>query len=223
MRVRYCEKWPWATLVPAVALLTLLLNSLFMKKFLSLLVGWLAGLLLLGCNEEAPEPELELPPITLVGANIMGFEVDGRVWVNYGRGCYGSGGGGCFDNVLRAQSSVYRGVRRFSLSAGLLTPRHQEDFALSIDTLRGTGTYSAGPLPSSFPSGAVGTGANGISLSEGRRHLLFVSRTNATRIVLTRVDTVAHIISGTFEGRLEDGFNPGTFATIRNGRFDMTY
>lgn len=194
-----------------------------MKRILSLLVGWITGSLLLGCNKSAPEPKLELPPITSVGANTMGFEVDGRVWVNYGRGCYGSGGGGCFDNVLQAKASTYRGVRRFSLSAGLLTPRHQEDFSFSIDSLRGPGTYPAGPPPASLPPGAVGTGANGIHLTEGRLRQSFVSRANATRIVLTRVDTVAHIVSGTFEGRLEDGFNPGTFVTIRNGRFDMTY
>ena len=50
-----------------------------------------------------------------------------------------------------------------------------------------------------------------------------MSGANATRIVLTRVDTVRRIVSGTFEGRLEDGFHPGNFITIRNGRFDMTY
>ena len=194
-----------------------------MKIFLSRLAGLLAGLWLLGCQKSAPEPTFTLPASTAVGANTLGFEVDGRVWVNYGRACFGLFGGRCQDNVLRAQSHTFRGVRRLSISAGLLTPRHQEDFSLSIDTLRGLGTYLAGPPPASLPAGAVATGANGISLTEGRLRQSFVSRANATRIVLTRVDTLHRIVSGTFEGRLEDGFHPGNYVAIHNGRFDMTY
>jgi hypothetical protein len=174
-------------------------------------------------QDEYPRADLDPPRGDRRGANTLGSEVDGRVWLNYGRGCYGSGGGGCFDNVLQAHASTYRGIQRFSISAGLLTPRHQEAFSLSIDTLRGPGTYPAGPPPASLPAGAVATGNNGISLAEGRLNQSFVSRANATHIVLTRVDTVRRIVSGTFEGRLEDGFRPGTFVTIRNGRFDMTY
>lgn len=153
----------------------------------------------------------------------MGFELNGRVWLNFGRGCYGPGGGGCFDNVLKAHSQTFHGVRSFSLSAGLLTPSRQEDFSLRIDTLRGIGTYVAGPPPANLPPGAVGTGANGMSLSDSRKRQYYVSRANATRVVLTRVDTVNHIVSGTFEGQLEDGFHPGNFVTIRKGRFDMSY
>jgi hypothetical protein len=194
-----------------------------MKISFSRLIGCLVGLGLLGCKTSSPDPTFTLPEATTVGANTLGFEVDGRVWMNYGRGCYGSGGGGCFDNVLQAHASTYQGVRRFSLSAGLLTPRHQEAFALAIDTLRGAGTYPAGPPPAFLPSAVVATGANAITLTDSRLRQYFVSRANATRIVLTRVDTVRRIVSGTFEGRLEDGFRPGTFVTIRNGRFDMTY
>ena len=195
-----------------------------MKISLRCSTGCLAALLLSGCNKSDLEPKLTLPAITSVGANTMGFEVDGRVWINYGRGCYGSGGGGCFDNVLTSHSRSDNGVRFFSVSAGLITPGHQEEFGFRIDTLRGTGTYLSGPRPAWLQPGDVGTGANGISLNEVRTtQKYFVSRANATRIVLTRVDTVQHIVSGTFEGQLEDGFHPGNFVTIRNGRFDMTY
>ncbi|WBA44135.1 hypothetical protein [Hymenobacter canadensis] len=196
-----------------------------MERHTSCVTSWLVwSLLLCSCDKTTPDPELELPPITAIGANTLGFEVDGRVWINFGRGCYGSGGGGCFDNVLRAYSRTYQGVRRFSISAGLITPRHQESFALTIDTLRGTGTYISRSPPPSYPIGAVSTGANGITLTESRRaRESFVSRANATRIVLTRVDTVRRIVSGTFEGRLENGFSPGSFVTIQNGRFDVTY
>jgi hypothetical protein len=194
-----------------------------LKKFLSRSIGCWVGLWLLGCQTSDPEPALRLPPATTAGANTLGFEVDGRVWINYGRACFGLFGGGCQDNVLRAQSRTFRGVRSLSVTAGLATARHHEYFALSIDTLRGPGTYPAGPPPASLPAGAVSTGANGLSLTEANLRQYFVSRANATRIVLTRVDTVRRIVSGTFEGRLEEGFHPGTFATIRNGRFDITY
>ncbi|UOQ69322.1 hypothetical protein [Hymenobacter volaticus] len=186
--------------------------------------GWLPGLfLLLGCDTTEPEPRLKLPAVTSEGANTLGFEIDERVWVNYGRGCFGFGGGGCFENKLQADLSTFNGVRSLSLSAGLATARHQESFGLRIDTLRGTGTYWAGRPPASSMPGGVATGATGLMLTEGRLRQLFVSRAKSTRIVLTRVDTVRRIVSGTFEGRLEEGFTPGTFITIRNGRFDVTY
>jgi hypothetical protein len=129
----------------------------------------------------------------------------------------------CYDNVLQVSSRSLRGVRFLYVTAGLITPRHQEAFAFLIDTLRGPGTYPAEAPPAYLPAGSVSTGANGISLTEGRLRQAYVSRVNATRIILKRVDTSRHIISGTFDGQLEDGFHPGTVATIRNGRFDVTY
>ena len=201
-----------------------------MKPSLRLSFASLAALLF-GCEVSDPfpkptpkqEPSLVLPTATTVGANTLGFEIDGRVWVNYGRSCFLFSGGGCYDNVVRVQSGTRRGVRSIIVSADLLTLQRQESFALSIDTLRGPGTYLAGPPFVTLPPGTAGTGVNGIRLNDARFNRAYVSRANATRIVLTRVDTVRRIVSGTFDGQLEDGFNPGTFATIRNGRFDVTY
>ena len=201
-----------------------------MKRSLCLSFSSLA-VLLYGCETRDPfpkptppqEPRLVLPAATAMGANTLGFEIDGRVWVNYGRSCFIFSGGGCYDNVVRVESRAFRGRRSVTVSAQLLTPQRDEHFALSIDTLRGPGTYPAGPPFVTLPPGTAGTGVNGIRLNDARFNRAYVSRANATRIVLTRVDTVRRIVSGTFDGQLEDGFNPGTFATIRNGRFDVTY
>lgn len=202
-----------------------------MKYLLCLSVGGLTALLLFGCEIRDPfpkptppsEPHLVLPAVTTVGANTLGFEIDGRVWVNYGRMCFLFSGGGCYDNIVRTQSRSFRNGRSILVTADLFTPQRQEGFTLSIDTLRGTGTYAAGPPLTVLPPGTAGTGVNGISLSDARNNRYYVSRANATHIMLTRVDTLRHIISGTFEGQLEDGLHPGTFAAIRNGRFDVTY
>jgi len=201
-----------------------------MKPFLRLSLASLAALLF-GCQVSDPfpkpppkqEPSLVLPTATTVGANTLGFEINGRVWVNYGRSCFLFNGGGCYDNVVQVQSCAFRGRRSVTVSANLLTPQRDEYFSLSIDSLRGPGTYPAGPPFVTLPPGTAGTGVNGIRLNDSRFNRAYVSRANATRIVLIRVDTVHHIVSGTFEGQLEDGLNPGTFATIRNGRFDVTY
>ena len=201
-----------------------------MKPSLRLLLAGLAALLF-GCETRDPflkppppqEPRLVLPAATAVGANTLGFELDGRAWVNYGRRCFLFGGGGCSDNLVQVQSRAFRGGRSVIVSANLFTPQRDEHFSLSIDTLRGPGTYPAGPPFVFLPPGTAGTGVNGIRLTDVRSNRAYVSRANATRIVLTRVDTVRRIVSGTFDGQLEDGLNPGTFATIRNGRFDVTY
>jgi hypothetical protein len=180
--------------------------------------------LLHSCIKADPEPKFTLPPITNVGAHTLGFEVDGRVWVNYGQRCLFFMGG-CYDNELEVSCRKYEGVRHLNISAAFTVKnKHDERFSLSIDTLRGPGIYQAGksrlsPLPNS-----VVPASNALAFTNNASQVNYFSLTpNSTRIVLTKVDTINHQIAGTFEGQLENGFAPGNFVTIRNGRFDVTY
>ncbi|WBO83125.1 hypothetical protein [Hymenobacter yonginensis] len=175
------------------------------------------------CESTESEPKFKLPDISEKGANTLGFEVDDRVWINYGRRCF-LFGGGCSDNQIRAYSRVYRGARIFSVSAGMTAGKRDEAFNFSIDSLYGPGTYASGGPVQNLPAGSYATARDGLSLSDGFNKYSYRSNyQNATRIVVTKVDTVEHIVSGTFEGVLEDGLKPGKNVRIRNGRFDVRY
>jgi len=58
------------------------------------------SVLLAGCTHSTPEPTLQLPAATAVGANTLGFQVNGRVWTTYGQTCVFLGP--CRDNTLTA-------------------------------------------------------------------------------------------------------------------------
>ena len=173
---------------------------------------------------EKPEPTLVLPPVSAVGANTLGFEVDGRVWTTYGSTCFGLLGNGCKAHVLYASSYRFPGGgrRRLSVSTGLSTNQHHEFFDLELDSLGGLGVYAAGrarTLPLGAPFNTYGP-----TLSDANTRTSYVGGPrNAVQIVLTRVDTVQRIVAGTFEGRLENLAAPGQYVTLRRGRFDVKY
>lgn len=190
--------------------------------------AWLVGASLTACSllpsppPEKSEPTLVLPPVSAVGANTLGFEVDGRVWTTYGQSCFGLLGGNCKNNVLYASSYRFPGGRRqLSISTSLDTNKYHEAFELELDTLGGPGTYPAGRART-LPLGAGGL--RGPSLSDSNQRTFYVGRSrNAVQVVLTRVDTVQRIVSGTFEGRLENFSAPSQYVTLRRGRFDVRY
>ncbi|RYU79955.1 hypothetical protein [Hymenobacter persicinus] len=177
------------------------------------------------CKKEESDPKFSLPPATQTGANTLGFEVDGRVWVNYGKRCYSlTGNGRCLENTVKATMSIDNGVRTLSVWAGFTAEGYDENFNLTIDTLRGPGVYVTGksrykPLPN-----AVIPPSNGLFLSANDGAYQYISQLQKpTHITVTRVDYAQRIISGTFEGQLEDGRPPGKYVTIQYGRFDIAY
>ena len=178
-----------------------------------------------GCKSAPPEPTLTLPPASATGANTLGFVINGRTWTNYGPICPGTGFGTapCTDNQLLVQCQSFHGVRSLSLMAILSTDKHFEYFNLSVDSVRGPGIYKSGPLAANklfIPNQVVFTDNKAADPTKQLYHSI---APNITRITLTRVDTVQHIIAGTFEGRLDVINHPENSASITQGRFDVTY
>ena len=178
-----------------------------------------------GCKSALPEPAFTLPPASTTGANTLGFLVDGRVWTNYGPICpgLGIGIGPCQDNQLQVLSHAAHGIRHFYVTAILATDQHHESFELTVDSVHGPGVYYSGPIAANklfVP--------NNITFQDEKtfdpaKQIYTSIAPNVTRIVLTRVDTVQHIIAGTFEGRLDVIGYPNNFVSITQGRFDVTY
>jgi hypothetical protein len=181
------------------------------------------SLLLAGCTHSStPEPTLLLPPATAVGANTLGFQVDGRVWTTYGQTCVFSGP--CRDNTLLA--SVGRrpgGLHTLLVTTQLNTEQYVESFLLQLDSVKGLGIYRCSPQ---F-TGLVSPIPSGFSLQDNKTteatQRLSLSTATASRIVLTQVDTVHRIMAGTFEGQLRQTWAPYVTSQLTQGRFDIHY
>ncbi|MET4107974.1 hypothetical protein [Hymenobacter sp. UYP22] len=180
-----------------------------MKK----IVFFLAVNGLTGCIKKDITPQFTLPPETQQGANTLGFIVNNRVWQNYGRRCTTFG---CSDNQLQAHYSSKYG--QFLLSAGLTTRDHDDSFGLEIKNLYSTGTYF-----SLAPIGPFDNPGNSFGFSESKGSYYVSATPGATKIVITRFDTINKIISGTFDGRLDRNTNPTSNIIITDGRFDVKY
>ena len=184
-----------------------------------------AGLFLGGCRRsKTPEPALQLPPATAVGANTLGFQVDGRVWTTYGQTCVFSGP--CRDNTLSAR--VDRGpggLLRLLVSTQLTTPQYAEDFLLQVDSVQGPGSYRCAPR---F-TGLISPVPTGFALQDNKTtggtptQRLALSTAATGRIMLTQVDTVRRVMAGTFEGQLRQTGAPHATRELTQGRFDIRY
>ena len=105
----------------------------------------------------------------------------------------------------------------------LSTAQYAEDFLLQLDSIQGPGSYRCSPqftgLASPIPAG--------FALQDNKTtdatHRLALSTATASRIVLTQVDTVRHIIAGTFEGQLRHTWAPYVTSELTQGRFDIHY
>ncbi|RAK63887.1 DUF5025 domain-containing protein [Hymenobacter edaphi] len=183
------------------------------------LIFTLALVSVAGCRNREPAPAFQLPAATQTGANTMGFVVDDRVWQNHGRRCTMYG---CHDNQLRGYvETEYNGAQEFVLTAGLNAKDIDEGFSLSIDSLRGPGVYDAELFPNSTTNSRL---RNSLYFGNTKQNQSYWSRPqSSSRIVVTRLDTVARIISGTFEGRLYNLNDPAASVVIRDGRFDVKY
>lgn len=181
------------------------------------------SLLLTGCtNSVTPEPALVLPPPTAVGANTLGFQVDGRVWTTYGQKCVLSGP--CRNNTLRAiVGRRLGGLHTLLVTTQLITEQYTESFLLQLDSVKGPGIYRCSPQ---F-TGLISPIPTGFALQDNKTteatHRLSLRTATASRIVLTQVDIVRHIIACTFKGQLRQIWTPYATNQLTQGRFDIHY
>lgn len=168
--------------------------------------------------EREPAPAFKLPPATQSGANTFGFVIDSRVWQNYGWLPYTAGQS---DN-LRATYSPRYGSKNFSLNAGQIARDAYENFYLSIDSLTSTGTYQASKIPR---PGANVRAERGFTFENKETQTVYsyLYKGSTATITISKLDTIQHIIAGTFEGRLRTGNDSTKLVRITEGRFDVRY
>jgi hypothetical protein len=191
--------------------------SAMSKKYYLLLLLPLLGMA--KCEKE-PAPVFALPAATQHGANTIGFMIDGRVWRNYGWLPHSASESANLTSAYFLSGSY----PAFRLSAGQSARNVYELFHVELDNLQRTGTYqsSATPVPGNYPptlrSLAFTDMVNNITYSSE-----VAGRNSLATITITRLDTAAHIIAGTFTGTLKSMADTTKIIRLTDGRFDVNY
>lgn len=174
-----------------------------MKKILTALF---VSCLFIACNKEVDE----LPPATQTGANTFGAKVNGEFWVPKGFGPFPA------NDILEARrtgtSFVTINARNFASS-----PKETE-FQILVAGVTGPGTYAFNTdvtLSSPFSYGYF-VKRNITPLNEWITSSSYTGTVN-----ITRFDTVANVVSGTFEFNALNMYNAPEPLTVTEGRFDL--
>lgn len=171
---------------------------------------------LASCRKADVDPQTALPPATTIGAETLGFSLDGSAWLPAGQRC---GIYGCFDNKVEASSYVANGRRQLLLTADRTDGGRNESFLLQLDSLAGPGVYRTN---SGCPGATGGEAGTKLYFANSRQSQQYQSQPGTATITITKVDTVQNIVSGTFEGQLNSLSGAGT-VQVSSGRFDVLY
>lgn len=180
-----------------------------MKKLSLFSALLLAAFLFPGCHKE--KLSTVLPPATQEGKNTIGFKINGKVWTP-GRNKTVLGGWDGIDlSVL--YNSPLGGPYALGIQAGRKTEDHAAFFGMgSYLPIRDTGDFTNQLLSHYYD--------NGVYLDGGYDDIDFDKHRS---FIITKLDTVQHIISGTFGFTLMDPNNHANTITISDGRFDFHY
>ena len=176
-----------------------------MKKAL---VISLLSLVLLSCKKEVTE----LPPATQTGAKTFGLKINGEMWVP-------KGFAGLPDNdklIARLLGNVL-----IVTAQDLSSSPTETEFELRIFGVTGTGTYSMN-TNTNYPSGPTSYGYH-VKRRLNPLDEWITSAAQTGSVTLTRLDTTAHIVSGTFQFNAGNLVNAAQTIAVTEGRFDVKY
>jgi len=178
---------------------------MYVKKILS--ISFLV-LLLAACKKEISE----LPAVTQTGNKTFGAKVNGELWVPQGFGPFPA------NDILEAQllgNNLVINARNFASSPT------ETEFAFYIRNIDGVGTYllnSNASHPATSSSYAYFVKRKITPLNEW-----ITSPSYPGSFTITKLDTVASIVSGTFEFTAMNIYNTPAPLTVKEGRFDLKY
>jgi hypothetical protein len=154
----------------------------------------------------------DLPEATQTGANTFGARVNGEMWVPQGFGPFNA------SNLLEARllgNNFYLKAQNFASSP------NESEFDLAIGGITGTGTYLLN-TNTNYPSQGVNYGYY-VKRKMTPLNEWITSSANTGSITITRFDTTARVISGTFQFTGGEIYNSAAAVTVSDGRFDVKY
>lgn len=164
------------------------------------------SLALCSCKKDVTE----LPPPTQSGANTFGCKIDGKFWVPAGFGIVPTA------PTLEARfagGELFINARNFSSSPT------ESEFEIYIKNLNGNGSYSLSTGPS-HPDYSHNYAYYVHRKVTPDNEWLTTSPYTGT-VTITKVDTINHFVSGTFEFQAINLYNPPQPISITEGRFDV--
>lgn len=168
-----------------------------------------AALWLLSCKKEVSE----LPAATQTGANTFGAKVNGKLWVPQGFGVAPTA------PLLQAryggpERSVFIQARNFSGEP------LETEFEIYLQNVRTPGTYLLNANTDKYPAHA-GNYAYYVERKITPLNEWITSAQYTGQVNVSRMDTVANVISGTFEFTAANMSGAGQPLTVTEGRFDV--
>lgn len=178
-----------------------------MKRFAYFSALSVVFLLMVACHKEKL-PTI-LPPATQEGKNTLGFKINGRVWTPGKKPAYQCG---CPD-VSAEYNSPEWNPYSFGITAGRSRGSKKASFGIgSYLPIKDTGDYSD-QIHAYYND-------NGLYING---YYTEVDFDQPRSLIITKLDTIQHIISGTFEFTLFDPNDHSNTITITDGRFDFHY
>lgn len=174
----------------------------------SLFAPIIALLLLAACKKKIEE----LPPATQNGANTFGAMVNGQMWIPQRFGPFNA------DNILEARML---GNNFFITAQNFASSPNETEFDIRIIGLTGTGVY---PLNSNtvHPASYLSYGYY-VKRKLSPLNEWITSSTYTGSVSITRYDTTARIVSGTFAFTAGEINNSAAPLQVSDGRFDLRY
>jgi hypothetical protein len=147
------------------------------------------------------DPEPELPPATQIGANTIGFKVNGKVWVPKDEGEYPPN---TANNPLLAGFTNYKS---FIIDADRMNIEGEKDSFLFIEFPNFNETRNPDIISIVYRQTSIGSWS--------------ASNKYPYKFEITKLDTINKICSGTFYFTGVD--RNGSTVEITEGRFDVKY
>lgn len=168
------------------------------------------GLFLSSCSKDVSE----LPATTQTGANTFGAKVDGEFWTPQQFGPITA------NNLLEVNAT---GLGDFIIHArNFAQSPNESEFEIGLKHVTGTGTYLLNQNTGTYPNQSASYGYF-VKRKLTPTNEWITSSAQTGSVELTRFDTAAHIISGTFQfnaGSVDNTANP---IAVTEGRFDLKY
>ena len=187
-----------------------------MKPYLLLPLA--VALLAAGCKKDDTDPN-GLPPATQDGKNTAGFLLNGQPWLPAknpslpANPTVGALYGPLTQRVLRLSVSLYR----------YQDSNNSQGINLYISGIRQPGSFQFNqkidPLIISGPQPHYGFYS---VITPSPRRSFYTGSDARGQVIITRFDTVARIVAGTFEAKLKEDGGPDSLS-ITQGRFDIKF
>jgi hypothetical protein len=172
-----------------------------------ILSAFLASALFFSCKKKIEE----LPPATQTGANTFGARVNGENWIPQGFGPFPAG------NLLEARfvgNTLRIQARNFASSP------NETEFEIYLVNGTTPGTHQLN-TDGTYHNPAANYGYY-VKRNVTPQNEWQTSATYTGTVTLTRVDTVANIVSGIFQFNAINQYNTPQPLSVTDGRFDVT-